>query len=243
MHLKQDVGYALRQFAAAPGFTITAVLTLALGIGATAAIFTLVDAVMLKSLPVTRPSELYRDRSHYLNAIELKTLGSVPGLEPQVRRALAQVNPNLAVVDFTSFRDQVEQNFSQQKMIAKLTSLFGALALVLASVGLYGVTAYWVERRRREIGVRMALGADRLKVLKLVLRGAFLDVGIGLAIGIPATILAGRVMATQLFGVTPYDPAILLGTTAVLSLAALVAALVPARRAASLDPLRALRME
>jgi len=231
MHLKQDVGYALRQFAAAPGFTITAVLTLALGIGATAAIFTLVDAVMLKSLPVTRPSELYRDRSHYLNAIELKTLGSVAG-------ALAQVNPNLAVVD-----DQVEQNFSQQRMIAKLTSLFGALALVLASVGLYGVTAYWVERRRREIGVRMALGAGRLKVLKLVLRGAFLDVGIGLGIGIPATMFAGRIMATQLFGVTPYDPGILLGTTAVLSLAALVAALVPARRAASLDPLRALRME
>jgi putative ABC transport system permease protein len=185
----------------------------------------------------------FEDRSHYLNAIELKTLGSVPGLEPQVRRALAQLNPDLAVIDFTSFRDQVEQNFSQPKMIAKLTSLFGVLALVLASVGLYGVTAYWVERRTREIGVRMALGADRLKVLKLVLRGAFLEVGIGLAIGIPATIFAGRAMATQLFGVTPYDPTILLGTTAVLSLAGLVAALVPAHRAASLDPLRALRTD
>jgi predicted permease len=185
----------------------------------------------------------FEDRSHYLHAIELKTLGIVPGLEPQVRRALAQVNPDLAVIDFTSFRDQVEQNFSQQEMIAKLTSLFGGLALVPASVGLYGVTAYWVERRTREIGVRMALGADRLKVLKLVLRGAFLEVGIGLAIGIPATILAGRAMATQLFGVTPHDPAILLGTTAVLSLAALVAALVPAHRAASLDPLRALRTD
>jgi putative ABC transport system permease protein len=185
----------------------------------------------------------FENRSHYLNAIVVKTAGSVPGLEPQVRRALAEVNPDLAVIEFHDFADQVEDNFSQQKMIAKLTSLFGALALALASVGLYGVTAYWVERRTREIGVRMALGADRFNVLKLVLRGAFLEVGIGLAIGIPATILAGRAMAAQLFGVTPYDPKILLGTTAVLCLAALVAALVPARRAASLDPLRALRTD
>jgi len=185
----------------------------------------------------------FENRSHYLNAIVLKTVGSAPGLEPQVRRALAEVNPDLAVIGFNRFADQVESNFSQQKMIAKLTSLFGLLALALASVGLYGVTAYWVERRTREIGVRMALGADRFNVLKLVLRGAFLDVGIGLAIGIPATILGGRTLAAQLFGVTPYDPKILLGTTAVLCLAALVAALVPARRAASLDPLRALRTD
>jgi predicted permease len=185
----------------------------------------------------------FEDRSHYLNAIELKTQGTVPGLEPQVRRALAQVNPDLAVIDFVSFAEQVQENFSQQAMIAKLTSLFGLLALVLASVGLYGVTAYSVERRTSEIGIRMALGADRLNVLKLVLRGAFLQVGIGLAIGIPATILGGRAMATQLFGVKPYDPNILLLTTAVLSLAALVAAVVPARRAATLDPMRALRTE
>ncbi len=185
----------------------------------------------------------FEDRSHYLNAIELKTQGTVSGLEPQVRRALAQVNPDLAVIDFVSFAEQVQENFSQQAMIAKLTSLFGLLALVLASVGLYGVTAYSVERRTSEIGIRMALGADRLNVLRLVLRGAFLQMGIGLAIGIPATILGGRAMATQLFGVKPYDPNILLLTTAVLSFAALVAAVVPARRAATLDPMRALRTE
>jgi len=185
----------------------------------------------------------FEDRSHYLNAIELKTQGTVSRLEPQVRRALAQVNPDLAVIDFVSFAEQVQENFSQQAMIAKLTSLFGLLALVLASVGLYGVTAYSVERRTSEIGIRMALGADRLNVLRLVLRGAFLQMGIGLAIGIPATILGGRAMATQLFGVKPYDPNILLLTTAVLSFAALVAAVVPARRAATLDPMRALRTE
>ena len=131
----------------------------------------------------------FEDRSHYLNAIEFKTVGNIPGLESQVRRALAQVNPDLAVIDFVSFAQQVEGNFSQQAMIAKLTSMFGFLALVLASVGLYGVTAYSVERRTSEIGIRMALGAEPLNVLKLVLRGAFLQVGIGLAIGIPATIL------------------------------------------------------
>jgi predicted permease len=185
----------------------------------------------------------FEDRSHDLNAVELQTLGKVPGLEAQVRHALAEVNPDLAVIDFTSFGDQVEENFSQQKLIAKLTSLFGLLALVLASVGLYGVTAYSVERRTNEIGVRMALGADRLNILKLVLQGALVQMGIALAIGIPVTIAAGRAMATQLFGVKPYDPRILLLTTGALVFAAFLAAVVPARRAATLHPIRALRAE
>jgi ABC-type antimicrobial peptide transport system permease subunit len=128
-------------------------------------------------------------------------------------------------------------------MIAKLTSLFGLLALVLASVGLYGVTAYSVERRSNEIGVRMALGADRLNILRLVLGGALVQMGIALAIGIPVTIVAGRAMATQLFGIKPYDPGILLMTSAALAFAAFLAAVVPARRAATLDPMRALRTE
>jgi predicted permease len=185
----------------------------------------------------------FEDRSHYLDAVEIRTMGAVAGLEPQVRQALGQVNPDLAVIDFLSFAEQVEGNFTQQKMIAKLTSLFGLLALVLASVGLYGVTAYSVERRTNEIGVRMALGADRISVLKLVLQSAFLQIAIGLAIGIPATILGGRAMATQLFGVKPYDPVILLLTTGVLGVAAFIAAVVPAQRAASLDPMKALRTE
>jgi predicted permease len=185
----------------------------------------------------------FEDASHYLNAIVLMTDGNLPGLEPQLRHALAQVNPDLAVIDFTTFAAQVDGNFSQQAMLAKLTSLFGLLALVLASVGLYGVTAYSVERRTSEIGIRMALGADRLNVLRLVLRGAFLQIGIGLAIGIPATILAGRAMTAQLFGVKPYAPDILLVTTLVLSLAALIATVLPARRAAALEPIRALRTE
>jgi predicted permease len=185
----------------------------------------------------------FEDRSHYLNTAVLQTQGPVPGLEPQVRRALAQLSPDLAMISFMSFLDQVDGNFAQNEMLAKLTSLFGILALALASVGLYGVTAYSVERRTGEIGIRMALGADRTNVLKLVLKGAFVQIGIGLAIGIPATVLAGYAMTTQLFGVKPYAPGILLVTTLVLSVAALIATLVPARKAATLEPIRALRTE
>ncbi len=178
-----------------------------------------------------------------MNAIELHTSGNVPGLEAQVRHAISQVNPNLTVIDFQTFAGQVQNNFNQQGMIAQLTSLFGLLALVLASIGLYGVTAYSVERRTSEIGIRMALGADRTAVLKLVLAGAFLQVVIGLAIGIPATILGGRAMANQLYGIKPYDPLVLVITTVVLLAAAFVAAVVPARRAANTEPMHALRTE
>jgi len=185
----------------------------------------------------------FEEASHYLDTIVLRTQGNISGLESQVRRILADTNPDLAVIDFTRFSDQVAQNFSQAEMIAKLTSLFGVLALILATVGLYGVTAYSVERRTNEIGIRMALGADRLKILGLILRGAFLQIAIGLAIGIPAIILGGRAMASELFGVKPYDPGILLLTTIALSFAAFVAAVIPSQKAASIEPMQALRTE
>jgi predicted permease len=185
----------------------------------------------------------FEERSRYLNAIEMRTRGDIPGLEVQVRRVVSQINPDLAVIDFQSFATQVNANFTQQEMIAKLTSFFGILALILASIGLYGVTSYSVERRTSEIGIRMALGADRLSMLGMVLRGAFLQVGIGLAIGLPVSIFAGRAMASQLYGVKPYDPTVLVITTLVLALAALAAAVIPGRRAANTEPMLALRTE
>jgi ABC-type antimicrobial peptide transport system permease subunit len=128
-------------------------------------------------------------------------------------------------------------------MIAKLTTLFGALGLVLSAVGLYGVLAYLVERRTSEIGVRMALGADRGSVMGMVFGGAFWQVGIGLVLGLPAAIGAGKLMASQLFGVEPWDPVMLMLATLLLSLAALVASVLPAWRAASVQPMVALRTE
>jgi predicted permease len=161
----------------------------------------------------------------------------------QVKKALAEVNPNLVMYDAQPYSRVIQETFDQQNMIASLTWLFGAVGLVLAAVGLYGVTAYGVEQRRGEIGVRMALGADRRSVVALVLRGAFWQVGIGLGIGIPAAIEAGYLMASQLFGVKPWNPLLLAGATVLLGLAALVAAVIPARRAASTDPMQALRSE
>ena len=182
-------------------------------------------------------------RSHYLGNIVLWAPGNPPELGTQVRRALAEIDPNLSVNDLKSYDDALSVDFAQQGLIAKLTSLFGGLALVLAAVGLYGVTAYTVERRTNEIGIRMALGADRMSVVKMVMRGAFLQVGIGLVIGIPAAIAAGHAMASQLFYVKPWNPLILASATLLLGVAALIAAVVPSQRAASVEPMEALRNE
>jgi ABC-type antimicrobial peptide transport system permease subunit len=137
----------------------------------------------------------------------------------------------------------VADNFNQERLISRLTGLFGFLALVLASVGLYGITAYSVARRTSEIGLRMALGANRQSVLGMVLRGALLLVGLGLAIGVPVALLGGRLMRSQLYGVRTYDPLTLLGAIVVLSVAAAFAGFLPARRAASIEPMNALRTE
>ncbi len=178
-----------------------------------------------------------------MSAVEIRTAGAVPGLEAQVRRALMQINPNLSMLNFETFHGQVEDQFRQTELMVKLTSVFGLLALALAAIGLYGVTSYSVAQRTSEIGIRMALGADRGGIVQMVLRSAFLQAGIGLAIGIPGAVIAGHFMASQLYGVRPWDPVVLVATAGVLSAAAFVAAVVPARRAASVQPMRALRVE
>jgi putative ABC transport system permease protein len=181
--------------------------------------------------------------SHYLYNVVIWAPGKPPGLEMQVKRALANIDPNLVMHGVQSYSDVIHADFAQQTMIASLTLLFGAVALVLAAVGLYGVTAYGVEQRTREIGVRMALGANRGSVLAMVLREAFSQVGIGLVLGISGAIGAGHLIASQLFGVQPWDPGMLSGAALLLGLAALTAAIIPARRATSVDPMVALRYE
>ncbi len=181
--------------------------------------------------------------THYAQLIEMKVAGAPAPYEATLRKALAEVDPKLALIDADTYTDQVALQFNQERLIARLTSLFGVLALLLASVGLYGVTAYNVARRTAEIGIRMALGADRGDVIAMVLRSALKHTAIGLCIGVPIAIFCGRLLHSQLYEVSQLDPAVLGATVIVLTLCSFVAAAVPARRAASVDPNRALRTE
>jgi ABC-type antimicrobial peptide transport system permease subunit len=164
-------------------------------------------------------------------------------MEERVRKALVEVDPNFVLYGVDPYTKVLSADFQQESMIATLTTLFGVLGLLLAAVGLYGVMAYMVEQRTGEIGIRMALGADRWRVMKMVLRRAFSHVGIGLALGVPAAIGAGWLMKNQLFGVKPWDPIMLVFATLLLALAAVLASVIPARRAAGVEPMVALRNE
>jgi predicted permease len=201
--------------------------------------------------PVTQQFAGFKDpqastgetRSMFINSVILRFKGPQDNVEQTVRRTLASVDPNLTITNFRPYDVQVANNFNQDRLIARLTSLFGALALVLACVGLYGVTSYFVARRSSEIGIRMALGATRSSVVSMVLRGVLMQIGFGMALGIPAALFAGHLMSSQLYGVGAYDPAALIAATAVLALCAVVAGLIPAGRAASIEPMKALRTE
>jgi predicted permease len=188
--------------------------------------------------------QIVDDGTHFIEGavLELET-NSIEGLESQIRAILSDIDPNITLLSVQPLQEQVDSNLDQQRAIAELTGLFGFLALVLAAVGLYGVTAYAVERRTSEIGVRMALGADRGNVIGLVLRGAFLQILIGLAIGIPISIGCSRLIANQLYQVKGWDPLVLFVSVLALGICAFLASIIPAQRAASIDPVRALRVE
>jgi predicted permease len=181
--------------------------------------------------------------SHFLHDIVIVTKPGASLSDAQVRRAMASVDPNLPVTSIHTLKEQVDGVFRQQRLIARLTSFFGVLSLVLCCIGLYGVTAYNAGRRTGEIGVRMALGADRGDVVALVLRGAFALVASGLIIGLPLAFAAGKFLGSQLYGMNPYDPVVTLAAVVVLGLCAFVASLIPAVRASLISPLEALRVE
>jgi predicted permease len=182
-------------------------------------------------------------RSHFIGGMLLKTTLSPGALEPVLKTMLADVDPNLTVISVRGLEDQVALSFAQQRAVASLAGLFGMVALLLAAVGLYGVTAYSVAQRTNEIGIRMALGASRTNVVRMVLRGASVRVLIGLAFGIPLAVGAGRLISAQLYGVSTWDPTALAVAAATLALSAFFAAVIPARRAASISPMAALRNE
>jgi predicted permease len=182
-------------------------------------------------------------QTHFIGGIMLVTNLPTGTLEPQIIRTLQEVDPNLTINSIRTMQQQVELTFDQERAVSSLAGLFGTVALLLAAVGLYGVTAYTVAQRTNEIGIRMALGADRSSVLQLILREAFRRVLLGLAFGLPLAIAAGKLIAAQLYGVSFWDPFALLVATGSLALCAFAAAMIPASRAASISPMNALRVE
>jgi len=188
-------------------------------------------------------SPVETDVSLYAGAIVVETQWPINNMEELARKTLAAINPNLAVVKFQTFDQQIADRFNDDKMVARLTALFGGVALLLATVGLYGVTAYTVARRTSEIGIRMALGAQRVGMIAMVMRGALSQATIGLAIGIPATLLCARFVESQLFEVKGVDASVLVASALTLAVASSLAGLIPSWRAASTDPAQTLRAE
>ena len=199
--------------------------------------------VPMMQRPANSKQPIENDESLYAGAIVLETERPVSDMEKLTRRTLAGINPNLSIVKFQSFEEQIADRFTEDRMIAQLTMLFGALALLLATIGLYGVTAYTVARRTSEIGIRMALGAERRGVIAMVMRGAIIQIALGLGIGIPIALVCVRFVKAQLYEVSNADARVMMGAIVTLAAAAFVAGVIPARRAASTDPVQALRME
>jgi macrolide transport system ATP-binding/permease protein len=188
-------------------------------------------------------SPIETDGSLYAGAIVLQTSHPMNDMEALVRQTLSAINPNLTVVKFQTFDDQISDIFTEDRLLARLTMLFGALALLLATVGLYGVTAYTVARRTSEIGIRMALGARRAQVVRLVCGQNALVAIMGTAAGFVAALLASRALASFLYGTSVRDPWVLAGSVLALALIASAASLLPALRAARIDPMAAIRCE
>jgi predicted permease len=182
-------------------------------------------------------------QSHFIGGLMLVTAIAPGALEPVLTKTLAEVDPNVTITSVRTMPQQVARSFDQERAVASLAGLFGIVALLLAAVGLYGVTAYTVARRTNEIGIRMALGAGRANVIELVLRGAFQRVIVGLLVGVPLAVGAGRLISAQLYGVSFWDPFALTVAAGALAVSAFVAAMIPAGRAAAISPMRALRTE
>jgi macrolide transport system ATP-binding/permease protein len=189
-----------------------------------------------------RPIE--QDTGLYAGAIVLQTDRIMDNIESMSRQTLAAINTNLSVGKFQTFDQQIADRFTQNRMITRLMTLFSILALLLATLGLYGVTAYTVARRTPEIGIRMALGANRISVVGMIMRGAMLQAMIGLAvIGIPVAWFCVRYIESQLYESNGMSLGVLAIATLTLTTAAAVAGLIPAQRAASTNPSQALRTE
>ena len=199
--------------------------------------------VPLTQRPANSDSPVEKDLSLYAGAIVLQTQRPVNNMEKLALSTLASINPNLTIVKFQTFQQQIDARFTEERLVARLTSLFGALALLLASLGLYGVTAYTVVRRTSEIGIRMALGAERSRVMAMVLRGTMLQALTGLLIGAPVAMVCVRYVKSQLYEISSVNFTVMVAAIATLAVSAAIAGIVPASRAASINPMEALRIE
>jgi predicted permease len=192
---------------------------------------------------VFRPILQVQDQQAFNNVFELRTDGDPLSVSAEVRAAIAQVNDKLPVLNITSLRLQTDEALKQERLIAQLVSFFGLLGLLLSCVGLYGIMAHAVVRRTNEIGIRMALGAERGNIIWMVLKESLLLVAFGLVVGIPAAWAAAHLISSQLFGLNPSDPITLLTAALLLTVVAALAGYLPARKASRVNPLVALRYE
>ncbi len=192
---------------------------------------------------VFRPILQIQDEAAYSVTLHIRTLSDPKPLAPQVRQMINQIDDKLPIFGVTTLDEQLRDSLGQERLVAQLVSFFGALALILACIGLYGVMAHGVVRRTNEIGIRMALGAGRGNIAWMILRETLYLVLGGLLIGVPAALLGARLISTQLFGMSPTDPITLIAAALILMVVALLAGYLPARRASRVNPLTALRYE
>jgi predicted permease len=192
---------------------------------------------------VFRPILQVQEGGAYTARLQIRTDANPSDLAQSVRQAIAQVDNRMPISEVTTLSEQFRQTLNQDRLVTQLVSFFGGLALLLACIGLYGMMAHSVTRRTNEIGIRMALGAERSTIVKMILRETLLLVIVGLAIGIPSALLAARFISSQLFGLGAGDPRTFIAAAVVLIGVAIAAGYVPARRASRVNPLTALREE
>jgi ABC-type antimicrobial peptide transport system permease subunit len=174
---------------------------------------------------------------------EVRAAGDPAAIVAAIRAAVREVDRTLPLSDVKTMEGQIDEALAQERLFASLVTLFGAITLALACVGLYGLVAWSVVSRTREIGLRMALGADRLGVLRMILGQVAVTTAAGLAVGVPAALALTRIVESQIYGIPAHDPSSILAAAAGVTVVALLAAFFPARRAMRIDPVRALRYE